>query len=417
MNQDATHTYPLDLADRCVKCGLCLPHCPTYQVTQNEAESPRGRIMLMQGLANGMLEPSGQLEKHLDQCLTCRACEVVCPADVPYGELIDQGRQMLSQQRINQPPMVSKLLTAVLISRSLRRLSGWGLWLYQRLGLQRLLRHSHLLGKTRLARLEYMLPTITRPGRPRPSTPRRSVGRVALFTGCVSEWLEGGTLRDAVQVLNACGYEVDVPTSQGCCGALYQHNGDLSRAHTLGAQNLRAFAGNYEAIVGIASGCTAQLAEYDVMLKDGKTGEFSGKVFDISSFLAKSGIKKLTFRPLEARIAVHDPCTLRNVLRQQASVYDIIREIPGIDLKPLSDNSSCCGAAGNYFITQPEMADKLGEKKRQAIQTQAPDMVLTSNVGCAMQLKAQIKQAGLEIPVLHPVSLLRQQLNGHSGNA
>lgn len=392
-----------------MKCGLCLPHCPTYNLSQNEAQSPRGRIALMQGLASGLLEQSATVEQHLDQCLTCRACEPVCPAQVPYGELIDQGRALLQSNRRQVPAASSRLLTQLLSHTTLRRITGRLLWLYQCMGLQWLLRKTHLLGRGELARVEAFLPALPRPRLPSsgPTSVKRR-GRVALFTGCVSEWLESDVLADAVTLLQACGFDVEVPTDQGCCGALFQHQGQLQKSRQLAAQNLQAFSGEYLAILGTASGCTSMLAEYPLLTD--KADNFSGLVQDINQFLLTHWPGELQLRELSAHVVIHDPCSLRNTLKTAQAPYQLLEKIPGMVISPLDDNATCCGAAGNYFITQAEMAEQLGAKKRQAVQRQQPDIVLSSNVGCSMQLKATINKTGLNIPVLHPISLLRQQL-------
>ncbi len=409
MRQTAAKPFPLDLADRCVKCGLCLPHCPTYQITENEAESPRGRIALMQGLATGLLEQSTKLESHLDGCLGCRACESVCPAEVPYGELIDQGRAQLLANREHSNPW-EQALSRLLASRWPKRIAAHFLWLYQRIGVQWLVRKSHILGHSRLARLEAYLPQIPRPVSAKSTDTQTdsSKGTVALFTGCVSEWLESDVLRDAVALLNACGFDVDVPSRQGCCGALAQHNGDLETSKKCADNNIGAFDGDYVGIVGIASGCTSMLAEYPLVTDNSET--LSKLTQDISHFLLQHWSVEARFQSLDSKVAIHDPCSLKNVLRQTRSPYALLEKIPGLSISALDDNATCCGAAGSYFITQPDMADELGARKLAVIKKQAPDIIVTSNVGCGMQLKAQLKQAGIEIPVMHPISLLRRQL-------
>lgn len=399
-------TFPLELADRCVKCGLCLPHCPTYQLTEDEAESPRGRIALMQGLATNLLEPSARLQGHLDQCLSCRSCEVVCPADVPYGELIDQGRALVRRQSTTTAgtPLASRLF----LSPVLRRLAMISLWLAQRLGLPQALQGLKLPGLQGLARQARYLPPIRRLRSPRTQQPSEVRGRVALFTGCVSSVFEADVLQDAADLLAACGLNVRIPDSQGCCGAIYQHNGEPGRARTLAERNIAAFSGNYDVVTGIASGCTAMLREYPLVTGQAET--FSRKLVDISQCLLDWWPDGLALQPLQARVAVHDPCTLKNVLKTSAAPYALLKKLPGLEVSALADNATCCGAAGDYFLRQAQMSDALGKKKRDALLEQQPDFVVTSNIGCAMQLRAQIRETGLAIEVLHPVSLLRRQL-------
>lgn len=400
-------SFPLELADRCVKCGLCLPHCPTYRLTQDEAESPRGRIALMQGLATGQLAMSPRLELHLDQCLTCRNCEPVCPADVPYGQLIDAGRALLNEKRPARQRML-RWLAPWAVDPVLRRSLHWLLWLYQRFGVLRLFRL--VVRKGPLARLTHYLPPLARPrDLPRLSAPASAPrGRVALFTGCVSEVAEQSVLQDAIYLLTRLGYEVQAPSTQVCCGALHLHNGDEPTARRLAAENLQAFSGKYDAIVGSASGCTATLREYGLLLPE--AGQFSDQVQSLCQFLDSVWPAELGLAPLPARAAVQDPCTLRNVLRQADAPYRLLRRIPQLEVLALAENNQCCGAAGSYFLSEPEMADKLAEKKIAALRELKPEYLLSSNVGCALHLRAALTRDGLAVPVLHPVQLLARQL-------
>lgn len=400
-------SFPLELADRCVKCGLCLPHCPTYRLTQDEAESPRGRIALMQGLATGQLAASPRLEQHLDQCLACRNCEPVCPASVPYGQLIDAGRALLNEKRPARQRAL-RWLAPWAVDPVLRRSLHWLLWLYQRLGVLRLFRAIARRGT--VARLADYVPPLTQPR----DLPRRSVpvgaprGRVALFTGCVSEAAEQAVLQDAIYLLTRLGYEVEVPSSQGCCGALHLHNGDSITAKRLAAQNLQAFSGLYDAIVGSASGCTATLREYGLLLP--QAGPFTAQIQSLCQFLDSVWPAELKPASLPGCAAVQDPCTLRNVLRQAEAPYRLLRRIPQLEVMPLAENSQCCGAAGSYFLSEAEMADRLAERKIAALRELKPDCLVSSNVGCALQLRAALRRGGFEIPVLHPVQLLARQL-------
>ncbi len=398
--------FPLHAADQCVKCGMCLPHCPTYGVTLNEAESPRGRIMLMQGLATGALAADAAVEAHLDGCLTCRACEVVCPAQVPYGRLIDAVREQLAHARPRRARLAS-LMAAVLTNRTLLWLVALPLWLYQRLGLQHLVRSLRLLGRGRLARLESLLPTVNLPRLPAPSA-RADGMEVMLFANCTSPLTEAGALRAAVTLLEALGCRVTVPASQTCCGALHQHAGLTSPARDCASRNLEAFAGSAP-VVGIASGCTAQLLDYGLLAEGARTDGFVKRVQDIGAFvLAHPTFAKLQFEPLPARVLLHTPCTLRNVVKQPDVVRRLLARIPALEVEAF--DSACCGAAGSYFLTQPEMADALLEPKLQRARASRPDVVVSSNVGCAMHLAAGLRRDDVTARVAHPLELLAAQL-------
>jgi glycolate oxidase iron-sulfur subunit len=392
---------PLRDADLCVKCGMCLPHCPTYAVTRDESESPRGRIALMQALASGAIPVNDAMEAHLDGCLTCRACEVVCPALVPYGRLIDAAREELALQRPARARL-PRLMAAVLTRPALRWAFALGIWLYQRTGLQWAMRALRLLGRGRLARLESLLPWIHLPSLPVTSA-RADGEKVFLFANCTSPLVEPRVLDAAVQLLEALGCSVEVPAAQTCCGAQHQHAGLADDARACAARNVQAFAGEAP-ILGVASGCTAQLLEYD--------GPFARRVRDIHDFIARHpNFPALRFAPLAAprptRVLLHTPCTQRNVVKAPDAVRRLLDRIPELQVEAL--DSACCGAAGSYFVTQPDMADALLEPKLARARESGATVVVSSNVGCAMHLAAGLRRAGLSARVCHPLELLDAQ--------
>jgi glycolate oxidase iron-sulfur subunit len=398
--------FPLAAADQCVKCGLCLPHCPTYRLTLDEAESPRGRIALMQGLATGALAASPALQAHLDRCLTCRACEVVCPAGVPYGRLIDAAREELAAREPRRARL-ARVLAALLTRPWLRLLGVLPLWLYQRLGLQRRVRAGRLLGRGRLARLESLLPRLHLPRLPRPAS-TRSRERVMLFANCTSPLVEPQALAAGVDLLERLGCAVDVPRGQTCCGAIGQHAGLAAGARACAGRNLAAFAGTAP-VVGIASGCTAELLEYGRHSADPAAAAFAGRVRDLLAYIAGHPQQaRLRFRPLAARVLLHLPCTLRNVVRAEGAAAALLARIP--DLRVEIMDSGCCGAAGSYFLSQPAMADALAQPNVERVAAARPDYVLSANTGCAMHLEAALRRAGISAPVWHPLRLLAQQV-------
>lgn len=360
----------------------------------------------MQGLATGQLAASPRLEQHLDQCLACRNCEPVCPAEVPYGQLIDAGRALLNEKRPARR-RVLRWLAPLAVDPVLRRSLHWLLWIYQRLGVLRLFRAVVRRGP--LARLAGYLPPLRRPrDLPQQSLPAGALrGRVALFTGCVSEVAEQDVLQDAIYLLTRLGYEVQVPPTQACCGALHLHNGDARTAELLAARNLQAFIGKFDAILGSASGCTATLREYALVLP--QAGPFSEQVQSLCQFLDSVWPAELQLAPLAARAAIQDPCTLRNVLRQTAAPYRLLQRIPQLEVLALAENNQCCGAAGSYFLSEAAIADQLAEKKIAALHELKPDYLVSSNVGCTLHLRAGLQRNGLTIPVLHPIQLLARQ--------
>ncbi|MFN2339565.1 MAG: (Fe-S)-binding protein [Gammaproteobacteria bacterium] len=402
--------------DRCVMCGLCLPHCPTYGLSRDEGDSPRGRIALMQGLASGALPVGERLLGHLDRCLECRACEAMCPSEVPFGRLMDATRARVEPHRPRSPGSRRLRRWGFGLLRHPRRLRALArvLRYYQRSGLQWLVRHSGLLRLLKLAPLEARLPHLQRPlAAGRHSTVGPARGRVALFTGCVESVTGADTQRDVLRLLPRLGYEVDIPRGQGCCGALSQHNGDPATAAGLARANLVAFdTTGLDAIVSTASGCGAQLAAYDALygLEHPRAAAFAGKVRDISTFLAEQDWPQDLLRPLPGTVAVHDPCSLRHELRQHRAVYRLLGRIPQLQTVTLNATGACCGAAGSYILTQPAMADALRQPHIEQLQALGVRTLVSSNIGCALHLAAGIREAGLDIEVLHPVSLLARQL-------
>lgn len=402
--------FPLADADKCVKCALCLPHCPTYRVTRDEGESPRGRIALMQGLATGALEATPRLAAHLDHCLACRACEAVCPAQVPYGKLIDAARLELNRSGQGEP--AGARLFAVSMRRGLlrsitHRLLSWS----ERLGLTAFLRRRDGLGSPSLRRRLELLPAVARPKAWRREYPSRaSNGQSAsLFLGCVADITQPQVSAAAVQVLNALGVDVRLPKHQGCCGALDQHAGRKNAAARLAKANLAAFSGA-EVIVGTASGCLATLKDYPDILGS-YAGDFAARVQDLSAFMAKHPrLKKIEFQAWKAKALVQTPCTLRNVLKTGAAVPELLHCIPKLTVESLPASLGCCGAAGSYMLTQAEQADAFAAEFAEAIAKHQPDVLVSSNVGCALHLSAALKRRGLDTPVMHPVEILAKQL-------
>lgn len=376
-------------ADRCVKCGLCLPHCPTYGLTRNEADSPRGRIALAEALARGALDADPLLLGHLDGCLLCRRCESVCPSQVAYGALLDQTRALTLARR---PRWLR--WAAALLSR--RRLGALGI------PLGALLPARWLPGSAGLARAARQLRRQRQRTRPTPAPATSALPRVALFLGCVGDAAQPGVRQAARGLLQAAGVQVEIPSGQGCCGAMHAHLGDRDGAARLAARNQHAFAPlRPDAIISLASGCGTQLDEQQPPLPAPHR--------DISHYLQDNHLLDgLRFAPLAARVLLHTPCSLANTPGGDTVVTRLLGHIPGLQVSPLTAGSFCCGAAGLQLLSHPAQGAALRAPKLAAIRTAAPDILVTSNPGCALHLLA-----GLEGPVpevLHPVELLYRQL-------
>jgi glycolate oxidase iron-sulfur subunit len=395
VNVSAAHIAAL--ADQCVKCGLCLPHCPTYRVERSEAESPRGRIAFAQAVATNRIEATRTLSAHLDQCLACLHCERVCPSHVRYGELIVITRALLREK--TAPLRRDRLLGWLLARPRLLRVvlhvanlsfmrSGTLQALLRPFGLDRVVRES-----PRLPQAVSLRPRIG-------ASPR---GRVGLFLGCVASLVDRDVHAAAVRLLTALGYEPVLPRDQGCCGALALHAGDLDAADALGAKLREAFAG-VDTVLVSASGCFGTL-------RDRAFANVPVKVREIHEFLdADAQIATLRFRDLPVRVALQTPCTQKNVAHAGAAIQRLLSRIPQAEIAALPDQPGCCGAAGDYFLRHAAIADALRAEKLEQAHALRPDMLITSNVGCRVFLDNGLHASGRGLPVTHPVVLLARQL-------
>jgi glycolate oxidase iron-sulfur subunit len=377
-----------DLAT-CVACGLCLPHCPTYRLTGDESASPRGRIAAMKAVDAGA-EMSRSFEAFMDRCLVCRACEDVCPSHVPFGRMMEAAREQVGPSR-----------------RPGTRLLHW-------LGFHWLLPHPSLIRvATALQpvvrpllprRVRSMLPDRTSPFAtlPRVTEPAgfEIRGTVAMLAGCVQDrWFHHVNLA-TIRVLSRAGWRVVVPRGQACCGALAAHNGRLAVARRLATRARHAFAGA-EVVIVNAAGCSAHMQGYEEL--EAGTGL---PVRDLMTFLAEEGLGATVLGPLDVRVAYHDAC---HALRAQ-HIHDaprrLLQEIPELELVDISNGDRCCGAAGIYAATQPEMAGELGGAKADAVLATGATVVASANPGCSVQIAAHLASRGADVTVAHPVELL-----------
>lgn len=417
-------------ADQCVACGLCLPHCPTYRLTMSEADSPRGRIALMSGVAMNRIPMNARFVEHMDRCLTCRACESVCPSQVAYGRLIDRAREMIHHKKAYRGNDAAKAsATAQRASAGAR--DGLRLFLERRLIVKpsrfdilrpwlRLLARSGVLAglldlkfirRNPLLQAQRLLTVRNLPGyRWRSCYPAKgaSRGEVGLFLGCVARISDSETLLSAIKLMTQLGYTVHVPKAQTCCGALFQHDGRIEDAACLARCNQQAFSSlDIQAVISTASGCGVQLLEH---VKSGKADTASVPVLDIGQFLARQNWDGIRFNALRKKAVVHEPCTLRNVLLAADPYYSLLTRIPGLEIQPMEGNDQCCGAAGTYFLDQPEFAETLLASKIAALQATDADYLCTANIGCALHIGKGLLQKGMKMEVLHPVTLLARQM-------
>jgi len=369
-------------------CGLCLPHCPTYKLTLDENESPRGRISLARALLLDQLESSEKTSEHIAHCLVCRACEKMCPSGVRYGKIINGLRAYDCDNVKSQPsPLTKKQYTQKLNHK---------IWWYQQSGVQKLVRSLGLLGRGQLARKESLLPKIAREqawAEHYPATTSKK-GQLQLFTGCISNSLDHKTLRDAVRVLNHLGYDVNVPLAQECCGAIDLHRGNKDAAEKFSEENRNAFEKSNDSVISMHSGCSASLVDY-----------LQNNILDVCDFLIQENITP-TFKPLQKRIVVHTPCSKKNVMRNGENVMRVLSTIPGATVVELPATLTCCGAAGQHMLDFPAQADAIREPSIEAIMSAEADILVTSNIGCSMHLQAGLRKTGMKIEVLHPINLI-----------
>jgi glycolate oxidase iron-sulfur subunit len=408
---------------RCVHCGLCLNHCPTYRLWHLEADSPRGRIQQMIRVDEGAAPVNATFVEHIDKCLDCRACETACPSGVEYGKLVEFARARI--ERDYKRPFLSRLTRNFAYRRLLPhpwriRFFARLLRFYQRSGLQTLARKSGLLRALGLKEREALLPRVDDKFFFRflgttfqPSSERRA--KVAFFGGCVAQ-VTFSTLNEAtIRVLIANGCEVVVPRKQVCCGALASHAGVREAARELARRNLKAFAAEeFDAILTNAAGCGSTLKEYSHLFSPGEpeypaAKEFESRVRDVTEFLATLGMVA-PLKPTPSRVTYQDSCHLLHGQKVRDAPRSLLRAIPELELVELPYSDICCGSAGVYNITQTEASlELLAEKMRHAASTQAKTIV-TANPGCLLQMRAgaELHQTGQQ--VLHVMELLDRAL-------
>jgi glycolate oxidase iron-sulfur subunit len=425
MTRQTLRTIDYAVIQQCMHCGMCLPTCPTYDQTKHERNSPRGRIALMRAVADGALDVSHEFAEEMSYCLGCLACQTACPAGVNYAELFETARSDIEQQGAARGLGRNFWRTATLGFLFLRpralRLAGRALRVYQRSGLEGLVRRTGLLRvlPAALRRLEPQAPRIApkfsdaliEPHETPASPPRY---RVALLTGCVQDLVFPDVNRDTADVLLANGCAVDTPPLQPCCGSLHAHNGDLDRAATLARRMIDLFPPDrYDAIVSNAGGCGSHLRRYGHLLADDvhyreRAELWDRKLRDVQEWLDEIGCRTPSASPFAspATVTYHESCHLVHGQKISRAPRAVLRLLPGTALIELPESAWCCGSAGIYAITQPEQADRLLGRKVAHIVGTGAAWVATANPGCHLQIARGLAAAGAPVQVAHPVSLL-----------
>jgi glycolate oxidase iron-sulfur subunit len=424
---DAHRPPDPDLVADCVHCGFCLPTCPTYALWGEEMDSPRGRIHLMkQGLDGEPMTDS--MVMHWDACLGCMACVTACPSGVHYDKLIEATRAQV--ERRHDRPLRQKLMREAIFAvfphpNRLRRLRG-PLRAYQALRLDRVVRRSGLLRRLapQVAAMEALAPRLGRPEQLPGFTPavgeRRAV--VGMLSGCVQREFFPAVNAATARVLAAEGCDVIAPPTQGCCGALSAHAGRESEARRFARSLIDVFeAAGVNTVVVNAAGCGSEMKNYAHVLSDDpdyaeRAQAFSAKVRDVSELLAQLGTRAPR-HPLDITIAYHDACHLAHAQGVRAEPRALLREIPGLELREITDAEMCCGSAGIYNVLNPEPALELGDRKAANVIATGAAMLVTANPGCLMQLAGALDRAGTSLGMAHTIEVIDASIRGVPADA
>jgi glycolate oxidase iron-sulfur subunit len=414
--------------NKCVRCGLCLPTCPTYLETMTETSGPRGRISLIKAVDEGRLDLlSPGFVHQMSECLDCRACQAVCPSGVQYGELVEAARSKIESAVAPKRNPAERFfrwfaIRAVFGNLAIMRSAAALLRIYQRSGLQRLVRKSGILRAFGLQETEALAPAISdtffvpRGQRIETAGAQRTV---MLHAGCVMHVAFADVDEATVRVLRRNGCTVLLPSGQGCCGAIAVHAGDLAFGRELAKRNIAAFeASGAQYYIINAAGCGSTLKEYGHLLKDdpqwaARAATFSSRVRDVLEFLDEIGLAG-DMGSVDAIVTYQDPCHLAHAQRITAAPRNLLRKIPGVSLREMNESSVCCGSAGIYNVTQPEMAKRLGRRKAENAAATQADIVATANPGCAMQVAASLREKTSPMRVKHVIELLDEAYANYS---
>jgi glycolate oxidase iron-sulfur subunit len=398
----------------CVHCGICLPQCPTYRVLGEEMDSPRGRIYLMRAAAEGRIGLTETFTRHLDLCLGCRACETACPSGVPFGRLLEATRAQIER---HGRPVRQRALAALIFSlfpeprrlAPMLRLLGF----YQRSGLRALVQRSGLLRLApRLAAMERLLPPVPRAARLPAIVPAvgRRRGRVGLLTGCVQRFLYPQVNEQTARLLALAGYDVVIPGAQRCCGALHLHAGRLDELRRRAGALADTFPDDVDYIVTNAAGCGSAMKEYGHWSPgDPRVVALARKTRDVSQLLVDAD---LPLGRVDGVATYHDACHLLHGQRIRQEPRALLGRIPGLRLVDLPESDLCCGSAGVYNLLEPDMADRLLERKVANVASTAARFLVTGNPGCMLQIAKGCGARGLDVEVVHPVELVWRAVRG-----
>ena len=400
--------------DNCVHCGFCLQACPTFLITGDEADGPRGRIALMRALEAGELRlDDPALTYHLDRCLGCRGCEPVCPSGVGYGAGLEEARARMARRR--PPPLLARLALGAMTSPAASGITYLGARALRATGLPALAagwgRVRFALGMLAATKAERrgewgVGPTgaEARSRARREAPPPTPHTPALLFRGCIMQGLFSHVHDATIRTLGVNGYEVREAAGQVCCGALHAHAGLHETAQALARVNVAAFGGGTEPIVVNSAGCGAQLKAYGALLGDEAAAQVAARVRDVTEVLAERGPRPGA--SLGVRVAYDPPCHLLHVQKVAEPPLAVLGAIPGLEVRLTADAAQCCGSAGLYSLLQPALSREVLAQKLGRLLEAPPDVLATANPGCVMQLGAGLRAARARCSVVHPVELL-----------
>ncbi len=421
---DSHHPPSRELAEDCVHCGFCLPTCPTYVLWGQEADSPRGRIYLMKAGLENRAQWDAAYQRHFDTCLGCMACVTACPSGVQYERLIEATRPQVERHGTRSLPdrLFRELIFRLFPHPGRLRALRAPLAVYQRSGFQRLV-HATGIAKLlpdRLAAMERLLPPVSGAATELPAvTPARGERRrrVGLLLGCVQRVFFSNVNHATARVLAAEGCEVVAPPEQACCGALMMHAGRESEAMAAARTMIDTFErAGVDRIAINAAGCGSAMKEYGILLRDDaayadRARRFADKCVDISELLVDLE-PRAARQPVRAAVAYHDACHLQHAQRVKAAPRQLLKSIPGLELREIPEADICCGSAGIYNLLEPEAAGALRDRKVANIIHTGADIVVSGNPGCMMQIRSGLQAAGRRVDSLHTIELLDRSING-----
>jgi len=416
-----------DILQQCMHCGLCLAVCPTYDLTKLERSSPRGRIRMVRSVARGEMELSQLFADEMNFCLDCQACETACPAGVKYGQIIEAARVVVDKAKYGSKiglPIKRFALRNIVASKNALKFVSKLLWIYQKTGLQKLIRSSGLLKlfPNNLSEIEKLSPVISDKFSDTQikeiELPEGEVKyKTAFHFGCLMNTMFADINIDTIDVLKECGCKVITPKDQVCCGSLMGHNGDMDFALKLARKNIDAFEKqDYDFLISNSAGCGAFMKDYAHLLKDDpvyaeKAKIFSSKVKDITEFLAEQKPEfNFNPEPEAAQVTYHDACHLIHAQKVSEQPRQVIKSLPGVNYTELEEASWCCGSAGIYNVVRYDDSIKMLERKMKNIKNTNADVVITGNPGCMGQIKYGTQKFNVDVEVIHPVTFIKRKL-------